>query len=65
MRMALFESICDIPVIVMTGGQDLRLPSINFEAGAVAFLPKPFTNSQLKTIVSGFAAGTPAQSNLP
>lgn len=54
------ERFRDIPVIVMTGGQDPRLLSGNFAAGAVAFLPKPFTNSQLKMIVSAFVADTPA-----
>ncbi len=43
-----------IPVIVMTGEQDPRLSSNNFEAGAIAFLPKPFTNAQLKLIVKTF-----------
>lgn len=52
----------DIPVIIMTGGNDPRLSSMTFEAGAVAFLPKPFTNSQLKMIVSAFVAGRPAES---
>lgn len=56
------ERFRDIPVIIMTGEHGPRLSLINFDAEAVAFLPKPFTNSQLKMIVSAFAAGTPAES---
>ncbi|MBC7899285.1 MAG: response regulator [Saprospiraceae bacterium] len=48
-----------IPIIIMTGEQDPRSSSNNIKAGAVAFLPKPFTNSQLKMIVEVFAARVP------
>ncbi len=44
-----------IPVIMMTAEQSPRLPSASFAAGAVAFLPKPFTNTQLRTILRTFA----------
>jgi CheY-like chemotaxis protein len=44
-----------IPVIMMTAEQSPRLPSKSFEAGAAAFLPKPFTNSQLRTMLNAFA----------
>lgn len=44
-----------IPVIMMTAEQSPRLPSRSFEAGASAFLPKPFTNSQLRTMLRTFA----------
>ena len=44
-----------IPVIMMTAEQSPKLPSKSFEAGAVAFLPKPFTNTQLRTILRTFA----------
>lgn len=43
-----------IPVIMMTAEQNPRLSSESFSAGAVAFLPKPFTNSQLKTMLRMF-----------
>ncbi len=43
-----------IPVIMMTAEQSPTLPSKSFEAGAVAFLPKPFTNTQLRAILSTF-----------
>lgn len=43
-----------IPVIIMTGDLNSRLSSDSFSAGAVAFLPKPFTDSQLKTTLRMF-----------
>ena len=43
-----------IPVIIMTGDLNSRLSSDSFSAGAVAFLPKPFTDSQLKTMLHMF-----------
>ena len=43
-----------IPVIMMTAEQNPRLPSESFAAGAVAFLPKPFTTSQLQTMLRMF-----------
>lgn len=43
-----------IPVIIMTGDLHSRLSSDSFSAGAVAFLPKPFTSSQLKTMLKMF-----------
>jgi CheY-like chemotaxis protein len=45
-----------IPVIIMTGDLNSRLSSDSFSAGAVAFLPKPFTESQLKTTLRMFVA---------
>ena len=43
-----------IPVIMMTAEQSPKLPSDSFSAGAVAFLPKPFTNAQLRTMLRTF-----------
>ena len=43
-----------IPVIMMTAEQNARLSSDSFAAGAVAFLPKPFTNAQLQTMLRMF-----------
>lgn len=43
-----------IPVIMMTAEQNARLSSDSFAAGAVAFLPKPFTNVQLQTMLRMF-----------
>lgn len=49
------EKFQKIPVIMMTAEQSPMLPSKSFEAGAVAFLPKPFTNAQLRMMIRTFA----------
>jgi DNA-binding NtrC family response regulator len=48
------KRLMKIPVIVMTAEQNPRLSSESFSAGAVAFLPKPFTTSQLQTMIRMF-----------
>jgi CheY-like chemotaxis protein len=40
-----------IPVMMMTAEQDPKLPRDSFAAGAVVFLPKPFTTAQLQTML--------------
>ncbi len=40
-----------IPIMMMTAEQDPKLPSDSFAAGAVVFLPKPFTTAQLQTML--------------
>jgi CheY-like chemotaxis protein len=40
-----------IPVMMMTAEQDPKLSSDSFAAGAVVFLPKPFTTIQLQTML--------------
>jgi CheY-like chemotaxis protein len=40
-----------IPVMMMTAEQDPKLPRDSFAAGAVVFLPKPFTHAQLQTML--------------
>lgn len=40
-----------IPVMMMTAEQDPKLSSDSFAAGAVVFLPKPFTTTQLQTML--------------
>ncbi len=40
-----------IPVMMMTAEQDPKLSSDSFSAGAVVFLPKPFTTVQLQTMM--------------
>lgn len=52
------ERLKKIPVIMMTAEQSPKLPSKSFEAGAVAFLPKPFTNAQLRSMIRTFARMT-------
>jgi CheY-like chemotaxis protein len=48
------KRLMKIPVIVMTAEQNPRLSSDSFSAGAVAFLPKPFTNAQLQAMLRRF-----------
>ncbi len=48
------KRLMNIPVIMMTGEQNPKFSSDSFSAGAVAFLPKPFTTSQLKTMLRMF-----------
>lgn len=48
------KRLMKIPVIMMTAEQNARLSSDSFAAGAVAFLPKPFTNAQLQTMLRMF-----------
>lgn len=48
------KRLMKIPVIMMTAEQSPRLSSDSFAAGAVAFLPKPFTTSQLQTMLRMF-----------
>jgi len=40
-----------IPVMMMTAEQDPKLSRDSFAAGAVVFLPKPFTTTQLQTML--------------
>jgi CheY-like chemotaxis protein len=40
-----------IPVMMMTAEQDPKLSSDSFAAGAVVFLPKPFTTTQLQIML--------------
>ena len=40
-----------IPVLMMTAEQDPKLSSDSFAAGAVVFLPKPFTTTQLQIML--------------
>ena len=52
------KRLLKIPVIMMTAEQNPRLSSDSFAAGAVAFLPKPFTTSQLQTMLRMFVQKT-------
>ena len=52
------KRLMKIPVIMMTAEQNSRLSSDSFAAGAVAFLPKPFTNAQLQTMLRMFIRQT-------
>jgi len=52
------KRLMKVPVIMMTAEQNSRLSSDSFAAGAVAFLPKPFTNAQLQTMLRMFIRQT-------
>ena len=45
------KRLMKIPVMMMTAEQNPRLSSDSFAAGAVVFLPKPFTTSQLQVML--------------
>ena len=45
------KRLLSIPVMMMTAEQDPKLSSDSFAAGAVVFLPKPFTTTQLQIML--------------
>ena len=45
------KRLMTIPVMMMTAEQDPKLSSDSFSAGAVVFLPKPFTTVQLQIML--------------
>ena len=45
------ERLMKIPVMMMTAEQDPKLSADSFSAGAVVFLPKPFTTAQLQIML--------------
>ena len=45
------RKLMKIPVMMMTAEQNPKLSSDSFAAGAVVFLPKPFTTSQLQIML--------------
>ena len=45
------ERLKRIPVMMMTAEQDPKLSSDSFAAGAIVFLPKPFTTAQLQIML--------------
>jgi CheY-like chemotaxis protein len=53
------ERLMRIPVMMMTAEQDAKLSSDSFAAGAVVFLPKPFTTAQLQIMLQ-MLLGKPA-----
>ena len=50
-----------IPVMMMTAEQDPKLSSDSFSAGAVVFLPKPFTTAQLHIMLQMLVGKAGAQ----
>ena len=45
------KKLMKIPVMMMTAEQNPKLTSDSFAAGAVVFLPKPFTSAQLQIML--------------
>jgi CheY-like chemotaxis protein len=45
------KRLMKIPVMMMTAEQNPKLSSDSFSAGAVVFLPKPFTTNQLQVML--------------
>ncbi len=52
------ERFSAIPVIMTTGEHQTKFASGTHGAGAVAFLPKPFTNYQLRLMLRTFLGST-------
>lgn len=50
-----------IPVMMMTAEQNPKLSSDSFSAGAVVFLPKPFTTAQLQIMLRMLIAKAASQ----
>jgi len=54
-----------IPVVIVAGDHGLRLIADSFAAGALAFLPKPFTTEKLaRTIRLAIGSGRPRPTSL-
>ncbi len=55
------ERLKNIPVMMMTAEQDPKLSPDSFAAGAVVFLPKPFTTAQLQIMLQMLIGKQPAE----
>lgn len=44
------KRLMNIPVLIMSANEDLQIQADSFSAGALMFLPKPFTRASLKTM---------------
>ena len=53
------ERFSKVPVIVMTGDRDPRASAKAIASGAIAFLPKPFTNDQLRNALKTMVTNRP------
>ena len=54
------ERLMTIPVMMMTAEQDPKLSQDSFDAGALVFLPKPFTTGQLQIMLQMLLGKDPA-----
>lgn len=52
------KRLLKIPIMMMTAEQNPKLSSDSFAAGAVVFLPKPFTTNQLQVMLRMLIAKT-------
>ncbi|MBC7796838.1 MAG: response regulator [Pyrinomonadaceae bacterium] len=50
-----------IPIMMMTAEQNPKLSSDSFAAGAIVFLPKPFTTNQLQVMLRMLIAKSQSQ----
>lgn len=58
------QRFTNIPVMMMTAEQDPKLSQDSFAAGAVVFLPKPFTTAQFQIMLQMLLGkGSPATEN--
>src|SRR5919109_1237765 len=55
------ERLRKIPVMMMTAEQDPKLSSDSFSAGAIVFLPKPFTTAQLQIMLQMLIGKKPSE----
>lgn len=51
------ERFASIPVLIMTGDRDPGVSAKAISSGAAAFIPKPFTNEQLRVSLRTFIGG--------
>ncbi|MEO8649066.1 MAG: response regulator, partial [Acidobacteriota bacterium] len=56
------ERFKHIPVVIMTAEHSVRMQSAGISSGASAFLPKPFSNAQLRVLLRTFAFKNPQSS---
>jgi len=54
------DRLMRIPVMMMTAEQDPKLSTDSFSAGAVVFLPKPFTTAQLQIMLQMLIGKSPS-----
>jgi len=58
------KRLSKIPVLIMTGDQNVALQSESFSAGATVFLPKPFTRTTLQGMFRALVSRTASQTKL-
>lgn len=56
------KDLSKIPVIMMTAAKNTRDTAAAISTGAIAFLPKPFSNAQLRTTLRTLVGGSEGRS---